>query len=147
MKRPAARGHVETEDSDHGDLDKRDPLVVPVVPKKKVERAVAMVRLTDARKTIVSCQSTVASAKSMIETIKSDPDDDEAEYAWARTPAVLGKIQTLTSDLDTQVKQYTIWQQLFLGVEIAQVPEGGVRGADEISRGGSARRWGRGGGG
>ena len=101
-------------------------------PKPKPKpKSPATVALAHARKTITSIQSTLASAKSMAEDIAdngaADGKDDTAdgqknvEWAWAKTPAVQGKIDAGIKEIESIVKKNKLWQKLLIGTEVAQV--------------------------
>eukprot|EP00959_Pyramimonas_sp_CCMP1952_P025923 544289-Pyramimonas_sp.AAC.1 len=112
------------EDPEGGPEEDSDGKPTPV----KKEKSEAHVLLAACRKMIVSVQSTLASARSLVEDIAlPENTEDEAamaaaeEWAWARTDAVQGKIESSLKEIEGIVRKNKLWQKLLIGVSAQQV--------------------------
>ncbi|CAK0883130.1 unnamed protein product [Prorocentrum cordatum] len=112
-------------DEDPGQHDSAPPK-----PGKK-EKSPAAIALAHCRKMIAAMQSTLASAKSLSEDIAEDAskgggdgsanEAEPSEWAWARTAAVQGTIDTMIKDIEGTIKKNKLWQKLLIGTEVSQV--------------------------
>ena len=131
MKRPAGRQQADDDaDGDDGAEggDGGDNQGAENKPRTDSKKTVteATKRLQMARRVIVSIQSTLQSAKSLESSISELEDagatEREDEWAWARTPVVLGKIKAETKAVEATVKNNQLWQKIMTGTELSKAP-------------------------
>ena len=91
-------GSAEDMADEEGDDEEDEAAEAETTTTPKKERSPAQIALTFARRTVVSIQSTLASAKSLSEDIESTEGGD-GDWAWARTPAVQGKIDEAIKEI------------------------------------------------
>ena len=88
----------------------------------------AVVALATARRMVAGIQSTLASAKSLVQdiadakpTVDEQTGEEVDEWAWARTPVVHGKIEASIKQIETIIKSNKLWSKLLIGVDSQQV--------------------------
>ncbi|CAK0878066.1 unnamed protein product, partial [Prorocentrum cordatum] len=86
-------------------------------------------RLQQARRVIVGLQSVLQSSTSLQATIDEDVGEGDLEskgddWAWARSPAVIGRIRDAHAKIDATVKSNKLWNKIMRGTELNTAKKG-----------------------